>query len=145
MEDRYEFKSVATDAASGVVTDANGSRVGTLHACFSPTSDATVFSFYAEGSVGAIRIIGRGTCRTMKSDFPEAGISVATCQLDLSGLPAEYVGGYLTTNSILSRATIGADSEPPGYIQPSIATIRLWKMRQVQQSPNKSQERARDP
>lgn len=144
MEDRYDFKSVATAAASGEVTGADGPRVGTLHACFGPTADAAVVNFYAEGSVRTVAIIGRGSCRTTKVDFPEAGISVATCQLDLSGLPADYVGGYLTTNSILSHATLGPESEPLGYTQTSIATIRLWKKRPVQQSANKSLERSRD-
>jgi hypothetical protein len=51
------------------------------------------------------------------------------CQLDLTGLPPEYVGGQLTTNTLQSRTTLGSDTDPPGYTQPSIATIRLWKKR----------------
>jgi hypothetical protein len=92
-EDRYDFKAVATDAASGKVTNANGARVGTLHACFSPTSDPLISSFYAEGEVGGVSLVGRGQCRTTQRDFPEAGITLFTCQLDLTGLPSAYVGG----------------------------------------------------
>ena len=128
-EDRYDFKAVATDAASGRVTNVSGARVGTLHACFSLTSVALVLSFYAEGEVGGVSLVGRGQCRTTRRDFPETGISLLTCQLDLTGLPSEYVGGQLTTNTLSSRATLGADTDPPGYTQASIATIRLWKKR----------------
>ena len=128
-EDRYDFRAVATDAASGKVTNASGARVGTLHACFSPTSDPLIVSFYAEGEVGGIPLVGRGQCRTTKRDFPETGISLLTCQLDLTGLPSAYVGGQLTTNTLASRTLLGAETDPPGYTQPSIATIRLWKKR----------------
>lgn len=129
-EDRYDFKAVATDAASGRVTNALGPTVGKLHACFSPTSDPLITSFYAEGEVGGGSLVGRGQCRSTKADFPEAGISLAACQLHLTGLPSGYVGGQLTTNTVTSRATLGAETDPPGYTQPSIATIRLWKKRQ---------------
>ena len=128
-EDRYDFKAVATDAASGKVTNANGARVGTLHACFSPTSDPLISSFYAEGEVGGVSLVGRGQCRTTKRDFPESGITLFTCQLDLTGLPSAYVGGQLTTNTLVSRTMLGAETDPPGYTQPSIATVRLWKKR----------------
>jgi hypothetical protein len=128
-EDRYDFKAVATDAASGKVTNANGMHAGTLHACFSPTSTSMIQSFYAEGEVGGVRLVGRGQCRTTKRDFPEAGISLFTCQLDLTGLPPAYVGGQLTTNTVGSRNVLGERTDPPGYTQPSIATVRLWKRR----------------
>jgi hypothetical protein len=128
-EDRYDFKAVATDAASGKVTNANGARVGVLHACFSPTSDPLILSFYAEGEVGGLSLVGRGQCRTTKRDFPETGITLFTCQLDLTGLPSAYVGGQLTTNTLASRTMLGAETDPPGYTQPSIATVRLWKKR----------------
>ena len=128
-EDRYDFKPVVTDAASGNVTNANGARAGTLHACFGSTPDSQVSSFYAEGEVGGVSLVGRGQCRTTKRDFPESGITAMTCVLDLTGLPARYVGGQLTTNTIQSRQVLGAESDPPGYTQPSIATVRLWKKR----------------
>jgi len=128
-EDRYDLKAVATDAASGRVTNVSGARAGALHACFSPTSDSLVVSFYAEGEVGGVSLVGRGQCRTTKRDFPEAGISLHTCQLDLTGLPSAYVGGQLTSNTLSSRAILGVDTDPPGYTQPSIATVRLWKKR----------------
>lgn len=128
-EDRYDFKAVATDAASGRVTNANGAQAGTLHACFGPTSDSLVFTFYAEGEVHDVPLVGHGQCRLTKRDFPERGFSLFDCDLDLSGLPDGYVGGHLTTNTLQSPTILGADTDPPGYTQPSIATIRLWKER----------------
>jgi len=64
-----------------------------------------------------------------KKDFPEPGLSVFRCFLEIQNLPEGYVGGQLTTNTVVSRRSIGEVSDPPGYIQPSIATIRLWKKR----------------
>jgi len=37
------------------------------------------------------------------------------------------IGGLLTTNTITSSAAFGGDTDPPGYTQASIATLRLWK------------------
>jgi hypothetical protein len=128
-EDRYDFKPVATDPTSGKVTNASGARAGTLHACFGPTSDSMVVSFYAEGDVGGASLVGHGQCRMTKADSPEAGISLWACQLDLTGLPSGYLGGQLTTNTLLSRALLGAETDPPGYTQASIVTVRLWKTR----------------
>jgi hypothetical protein len=116
----------------GKVTNVTGARAGTLHACFGPTADPQIVSFYAEGEVGSVPLVGRGQCRTIKRDFPEPGILASTCHLDLTGLPSSYVGGQLTTNTLNSRIILGPNSDPPGYTQPSIATVRLWKARQNQ-------------
>ena len=66
-------------------------------------------------------------CRALRVDFPQTGLVPVRCQLILNELPAPYVGGLLTTNTITSRAAFGGDTDPPGYTQASIATIRLWK------------------
>jgi len=128
-EDQYEFKAVATEAASGMVTNAGGVRAGRLHACFSPTPDSLIIAFYAEGEVGGVNLVGRGQCRTTKRDFPEAGVVLRTCHLDLTTASPAYNGGQLTTNTLISRATLGDETDPPGYTQQSIATVRLWKKR----------------
>ena len=57
------------------------------------------------------------------------GIGVMHCALSLSDPLGQYVGGQLTTNTLLSLKIIGLQTDPPGYAQPSIATIRLWKKR----------------
>ena len=99
-----------------------------LHACFGLLAESGTF-FYAEGTLGDVPFTGRGDCRTTRQNHPEAGVSVQRCFMELSGLPPAYVGGKLTTNTIGSRNALGDRTDPPGYTQPSIATIRLWKRR----------------
>ena len=129
LEDQYTFRSTATRAADGLMVDANVNTIGRLHACFGSTSDPTTVNFYAEGVLGGVPFTGSGDCRALKQDFPEPGIAVYRCFLELRDLPNRYVGGQLTTNTVVSRNTIGDKSDPPGYTQPSIATVRLWKRR----------------
>ena len=129
IEDRYELKAVATDVATGRVIDASGAAVGTLHACYGPTADVRIYSFFGDGEIKGVAMIGRGQCRVTRRDFPEAGISTFSCQLDLMPLTSAYIGGQLTTNGLGSRAVLGPDTSPAGYTQTSIATIRLWKRR----------------
>jgi hypothetical protein len=112
MEDRYDFKAVTTSPASGEVTNPSGPTVGHLHACFGTTADSLVVSFYTEGDVQGMQLTGRGQCRTTRREFPEAGISLWTCHLDLTALPSGYIGGQLTTNTLASRAILGAETDP---------------------------------
>jgi hypothetical protein len=128
FEDQYTFRSTATRSADGLMVDTNVNTIGRLHACFGSTSDATL-NFYAEGVLGDVPFTGTGDCRAFKPDFPETGITVYRCFLELRDLPNGYVGGQLTTNSVVSRNAIGEQSDPPGYTQPSIATVRLWRRR----------------
>jgi hypothetical protein len=129
LEDRYDFKAVTARPADGRVTNATGPTVGHLHACFGGTSDSLVEGFYAEGDLNGVHLTGRGECRTEGRESPEPGITPWRCYLDLTGLPVGYVGGQLTTNTVVSRAALGAASDPVGYTQPSIATVRLWRKR----------------
>jgi hypothetical protein len=110
------------------MVDTNVNTIGWLRACFGSTSDGTL-NFYAEGVLGEVSFTGTGDCRAFKQDFPEPGITGYRCFLELYDLPSGYVGGQLTTNSVVSRNAIGEKSDPPGYTQPSIATVRLWKGR----------------
>ena len=128
-DDQYSFKAVATRAADGTITNAAGPEAGRAHACFGPTSDPSILNFYAEGSLGTVTFTGRGQCRLLRADVPEPGINRATCFLELANLPAFYIGGLLTSNTILSRQLNGETSDPRGYVQASIATIRLWRKR----------------
>jgi hypothetical protein len=130
FEDHYKFQSIAVDTNNGMVTDANVRTVGTLHACFGPTEDPKLVNFYAEGNLGKVSLQGRGECRNPKRDYPEAGANIHRCYLDIANLPSDYVGGHLTTNTVTSKQNVGPTSDPPGYVQPSIATIRLWRKRQ---------------
>ncbi len=128
LEDQYTLRSTATAISDGRLIDSNAATVGTLHACFGRTSDPSVVNFYAEVVLDRTTFKGIGDCR-LKYDFPEPGISSARCFLDLSGLPAAYAGGMLTSNSINSRKDLGMESDPPGYTQASVATVRLWRTR----------------
>jgi hypothetical protein len=113
----------------GRVVRTKDRRAAELRACFGATSELARQNFYAEIKLGSLSFRGNGECLAVKVDFPEVGLFPVRCQLVLSGLPAPYVGGLLTTNTITSRAGFGGDTDPPGYTQASIATIRLWKSR----------------
>ena len=128
FDDQYTFHSPAVRGSDGLVTDTNVATVGRLHGCLGSQSSPT-YGFYAEGALDAITFTGRGECREVKRDFPEPGMIVTRCFLDLRDLPDGYVGGQLTTNTIGSRQPLGDQTDPPGYTQNSIATIRLWKRR----------------
>ena len=136
---RTGFEPFATDAErffsfwslrtrpDGRVVETKHRRAADLRGCFGATSEPARQNFYAEIKLGSMSLRGSGECLALKVDFPEAGLFPVRCQLVLSGLPAPYVGGLLTTNTITSRAGFGGDTDPPGYTQASIATIRLWK------------------
>ena len=126
---QYSFQSVATRGSDGLVIDANVQKIGSFHACFGPTSDPAVMTFYAEGALATITLTGRGECRNAKRDYPEQGMIVMRCFLDLSDISGGRIGGQLTTNTINSRSAFGDKTDPPGYTQSSIATIRLWRAR----------------
>jgi hypothetical protein len=125
----FSFWSVRSRAEDGRVTDAKQARVAELRGCFGATEDRARQNFYAEIELRAISFRGRGECLALGIDVPEAGLFPVRCQLVLSGLPAPYVGGLLTTNTITSKASFGGETDPSGYTQASIAAIRLWKAR----------------
>jgi hypothetical protein len=127
-EDQYSLRSIAL-GPGGRITNTSVETVGDLHACFSPRSGNNA-SFYGEGHLSGVSFKGIGNCLVVKLDFPEQGLTSFRCWLDLSGLPAEYVGGLLTTSTVNSaHKMIGTETIPEGYTQASIATVRLWKKR----------------
>lgn len=128
-ERHFSFRSVDPQPGTGKVIDAKDEKVAELRGCFGPTSARAQQNFYAEIRLGAISFRGTGECQALMIDFPEPGLFPVRCHLVLSGLPAPFVGGLLTTNTLTSRAAFGGASDPAGYTQASIATIRLWKAR----------------
>lgn len=126
VEDRYTFRSVET-GTDGTLSDANVSIVGQLHACFAVPTDSGPILFYADGSLGDVTFTGRGECRTARTNFPDEGLLVQRCFLLLEGLSHGFVGGHLTANTINSRQPLGGTTDPVGYTQSSIATVRLWR------------------
>jgi len=123
----FSFWSLRLQPENGRVVETKHTRAAELRACFGATGEPARQNFYAEIKLGSLSFRGNGECLALKIDFPDAGLFPVRCQLILSGLPAPYVGGLLTTNTITSKAAFGGDTNPPGYTQASIATIRLWK------------------
>lgn len=128
-EDHYAFYVPAVSSGDGRITDTKAKRAGHIHGCFGKTNDAEVFSFYGTFEINSLQGTARGDCRTGSRDFPEPGLSTFACRFSLTGLPEPYAGGQLTTNSLGSKNATGEASDPPGYTQVSIATVRLWKKR----------------
>jgi hypothetical protein len=128
-EDQYRFQSTAIRTSDGRLTDANVKTIATGHACFGKNANPAIINFYLELLLGPTTLRGIGECHKLKADFPEPGMSVFNCVLDLSDPSRQYIGGVLTTNTVNTRKTVGLETDPPGYTQPSIATSRLWKKR----------------
>jgi hypothetical protein len=126
-ERSFSFWSISSRPQDGKIDDAKHARVAELQACFGPTEDRARQNFYAEIHLRGISFRGSGECLALMTDFPQIGLFPVRCQLVLSGLPAPFVGGLLTTNTMTSGARFGGDTEPRGYTQASIATIRLWR------------------
>lgn len=122
----FSFWSVQARPDDGRIVDAHVARVASLRGCFGATDAPARQNFYAELQLGELALTGRGECVAANVNFPEPGLYPVRCQLWLTG-PAPFVGGLLTTNTITSKAGYGGESEPAGYTQASIATIRLWK------------------
>jgi len=123
----FSFWSVRTRPEDGKIVDAQQARVAGLRACFGATDERARQNFYAEIQLGVLSFRGHGECLALAVNFPEPQLFPVRCQLTLSNLPPPYVGGLLTTNTMTSAAAFGADSDPAGYTQASIATIRLWR------------------
>jgi hypothetical protein len=123
----FSFWSLRLRPEDGRAVETKERRVAELRACFGATAERARQNFHAEVRLGALSFRGDGECLAVATDFPQAGLFPVRCQLVLSGLPAPYVGGLLTTNTMTSKAAFGGDTDPPGYTQASIATIRLWR------------------
>ena len=122
----FSFWSVQSRAEDGRVVDAKQARVAELRGCFGPTDDRARQKFYAGVELGAISFRGSGECLALGIDVPEAGLFPVRCQLVLSSLPTPFVGGFSPPTRSRARPPFG-DTDPSGYTQASIATIRLWK------------------
>jgi hypothetical protein len=123
----FSFWSVRSQPEDGRIVDAKQTRVAELRGCFGATPERARQNFYAQIQLGGMTLHGSGECLALRVDFPERGLFPVRCQLILSGLSAPFVGGLLTTNTITSGARFGGETQPPGYTQASIATIRLWR------------------
>lgn len=129
FEVQFTFRSTATRPSDGRMLETNVKTIGSAHGCSGRTADQTTFQFYLEMLLGSRALKWIGECAKTKVDFPERGVGILHCVFNLSDPLGPYVGGQLTTNSLTSRKSLGLESDPPGYTQTSIATIRLWKKR----------------
>ena len=125
----HSFSFWSVEARDGKLVGAKVARVAELRACFGPTNDRTRQNLHAEIRLGTLPLHGDGECLALLVDFPEPGLFPGRCQLVLGGLPAPFVGGVLTTNTIATQAAFGGDRTPLEHPQASIATIRLWRAR----------------
>ena len=128
-EDYYSFHTAGVSIETGRIGVAKAHAVGHIRGCFGKTADAGVFKFYGEFETNGVKGKALGSCWSGRPDFPEEGLRLFSCYFALSDLPAPYVGGQLTTNSVNSKNITGEVSEPLGYTQVSVATVRLWKKR----------------
>lgn len=129
VEQQFTLHSVTTRSNDGLLTNAKENTIGNAHGCVGPSGDPLTLNFYLEGVIGAIPFKAIGDCRWAMEDHPELGIRFLSCFLQLRDLPEGYVSGYLTSSTISSRQAVGEASDPFGYLQSSIATIRLWRRR----------------
>lgn len=125
----FSFWSVRSRPEDGKVVDADVAKVAELRGCFGATADRARQNFFAQIELAGLTFRGNGECLALGIDSPEAGLFPVRCQLLLSGLPAPFIGGLLTTNTLTSGARFGGETQPQGYTQASIATIRLWRQR----------------
>ena len=127
LEDRYVFWSVETRVADGLISNTHAANVGVARGCIGATENNAVFNFYIESTLGQITISGKGECTFVLANMPEKDLSLARCTVPLKVASDAYVGGLLVTSTMNSKEAIGLQTNPPGYTQPSIATIRLWR------------------
>jgi hypothetical protein len=128
-EDNYTFYSAAVNSETGLVTNPKAKAAGKIHGCFGKSAAPGVIKFFGEFEANGVTGKATGDCQTGRPDHPEAGLKLFACLFDLSDLSAPYIGGMLTTNSLNSKSITGEASDPAGYTQVSIATVRFWKKR----------------
>lgn len=129
-EDYYTFHTLGLDAQTGRAASFSASSVGYIRGCFGKGANPSDILFYGEFEANGVKGKARGDCKSGPPEFPEQGLRLFACYFLLSDLPASYAGGQLTTNSVNSKNITGETSDPSGYIQVSVATMRLWKKRQ---------------
>ena len=117
-ENYYSLWSVDGDDATGQITNAKRRRIGELHNCTAVNSDGTL-KMFAVGTINGIAFRGIGD-QFVAQQTPVIRSNVNRFLLE--GLPAPYVAGVLSSNTV--RLT-PADS--PGYVLSSVAVVRLWK------------------
>ena len=128
-EDYYDLWSIELRATDSRVVNTHKSEVGGFTACLGQLVQDHPVQMYATGTVAHIPWVGVGECVVLKSQPPVRTAVAFTCQLNLSGLPEAYSGGFgvsSTLSPFLSKDQ-PATAHVPGYLSTSVVTLRLWK------------------
>jgi hypothetical protein len=126
-EDKFTFRSMAARASDGRVTDTDAGTIGSAHSCGGLVADKPGISqFYGEFVLGGLAFKAIGECHLAKADFPERGLSTLFCVQCIRS--SSRLCWWSSNNEHFLQLHL-SDTEPPGYAQPSIATVRLWKKR----------------
>ncbi|MCP4618582.1 MAG: hypothetical protein GY844_19375 [Bradyrhizobium sp.] len=132
-DDFYTFSSIETDVNSGLMGDGEKKTVGSVRACFSTIVTAPDGSkslkMWGLGELAGIRVEGPGACEVLSTVEPD--VTPARCWFEMKALPNAdgFTRALLTTNTVFSKNVFGNVTDPPGYAQSSIATVRLWRPR----------------
>jgi len=125
-EQHYDTWSIGLRSSDARIVSTHENRVGEFMACFSGLNPNGTLSMYAKGTAGAVSYTSVGECKFMQSKPPAPKLLVLNCNGDLSQLPADYIGGYLTASSLAPAG--GKDAaNVPGYLSTSVITMRLWR------------------
>lgn len=129
-EDQFSLWSIVSEGANGRVVKADAQKIGGMHTCIGPTPNPAVTEFYIDTTLQGHTFRGLGECQVVAPDFPEKGLAPVRCSIRLTDVPDGYVGGLVTSNTMFSATKpLGVDTDPPGYMQSSVAVLRLWKKR----------------
>jgi hypothetical protein len=128
-EDVYSLWSMELRASDSRVVNTHRKSVGEFHACLGQLAQDKPLDMYATGSVARIPWVGAGQCVITQAQPPARTVLALNCQINLSGLPDEYAGGMLTSNTLapLLGREKGPTAHVPGYLSTSVVTVRLWK------------------
>ncbi len=120
-EEIYVFRTIRT-------RHERESVVGGFTACLGRLAVGQSVSMYATGTVAHIPWTGIGVCAPLKWQPPVRTAIAFTCRLDLAGLPAGYLGGFLVSSTLapLLGTNQPANAHVRGYLSTSVVAVRLW-------------------
>jgi hypothetical protein len=126
-DQNFEFFSVAARQSDGMIVNPEVHKLGTGRGCFGLTADPNVANFYGITNFDTLSSISIGTVNRGPTNFPAPGLTESWVKAQVVSATNGYFGGLFTANSIASLNTFGDETNPPGYVQSSIATLRLWR------------------
>ena len=123
----YDLWSIE-QGPNGRVTNSYARPAGSFRACIGSLTDGRAIPMYATFDTNGLSYSGLGECLLTKTPPPEKTLLPLNCILNLTELPAPYIGGILISNTL---APIGrdlpVDAHVPGYLSTSVVTTRLWR------------------